>query len=345
MIELLEIESCNELFTPDGINIIKECLGYFRILAPAVLILLISIDLFTILSGRMEGKNKEEVIAKNTARTVRRIIAVILLFFVPTIVKLLLGVSGIKGALVEDPLCYNSTGTEAKGDLYAESGYSNEIKVEHVLQFQLQVQAQAAEEQSAHMQTSNGGVKYGEGNSNKRSYKTVTVNGRTYDMYNQHLLGDIAFTGGNGNMAAHGCSACAFATAVSGFRSDLTAYDAAKMVNARSFDGIKHALNLAGVSYSGPYFYNSNDFNEKRIEEMVQRIRDHLAQGKPVIALVTGGNNGGLKYASSNHFITFLGEDSDGKVIISNCRTELGDLYEIVKYYMGGGRKGVLLVG
>ena len=78
---------------------------------------------------------------------------------------------------------------------------------------------------------------------------------------------------------------------------------------------------------------------------MASLVREHLSKGKPVIALVTGGNNGENKYATNNHFITLLGETPDGKVIISNCNTEMGDLEEIIRYYLKGGRKGFLLVG
>ena len=35
----------------------------------------------------------------------------------------------------------------------------------------------------------------------------------------------------------------------------------------------------------------------------------------------------------------------NGEVIISNCGTERGDLEEIIRYYLKGGKKGFLLVG
>ena len=162
-------------------------------------------------------------------------------------------------------------------------------------------------------------------------------------MYNQTYLSDISYQGGN--LAKYGCAPIAFATAVSGFNNTIGAYEAAEMVTSRSFSGIERALDSVGVSYDGPYYYNSNDRDEERVQEMAKLVREHLEQGKPVIALVTGGNNGETKYAMNNHFITLLGETNDGEVIISNCGTERGDLEEIIRYYLAGGRKGFLLVG
>ena len=34
----------------------------------------------------------------------------------------------------------------------------------------------------------------------------------------------------------------------------------------------------------------------KKIESVLTQVRNHLSKGKPVIALITGGNNGETKY-------------------------------------------------
>ena len=82
------------------------------------------------------------------------------------------------------------------------------------------------------------------------------------------------------------------------------------------------------------------------IARVCEQVRNHFKQGKPVIALITAGNNGENKYCGSNHFITIYGEEEQGRAIIGNSRVgDYGDLEEIVRYYMGGGRKGFLLIG
>ncbi|MDD3186884.1 MAG: hypothetical protein PHD02_00195 [Bacilli bacterium] len=78
---------------------------------------------------------------------------------------------------------------------------------------------------------------------------------------------------------------------------------------------------------------------------MAAKVREHLRQGKPVIALVTGGTNGETKYAWQNHFITLLAETDDGKIVLGNSYSEYGNLEELIRYYLAGGRKGFLFVG
>lgn len=183
----------------------------------------------------------------------------------------------------------------------------------------------------------------GPGDSNGRYRKTVTNNGRTYYVYYQADFGDVPFQ--NGDLAAYGCSAVSFAIAASGFNSEITPWQAATLVRTKTFTGIKGALDKVGISYDGPYFYNSNDRNESKINSMKALVSNHLAKGKPVIALVAAGNNGETKYAHQNHFITLLGETEDGSLSLGNCATEYGSLDELVRYYLTGGRKGFLLVG
>ena len=97
--------SCNGIFTPEALELIDECLGYFRILAPVVLILMIGVDLFTAVIGMEPPGGKDEAMRKAISRTTKRIIAAILLFLIPTIVKVLLSMDGIKGNIVSDPNC------------------------------------------------------------------------------------------------------------------------------------------------------------------------------------------------------------------------------------------------
>jgi hypothetical protein len=97
--------SCNGIFTQEALDLIDECLGYFRILAPVVLILMIAVDFFTAVIGMEPPGGRDEAMRKAVSRTTKRIIAAILLFLIPTIVKVLLSMDGIKGTIVSDPNC------------------------------------------------------------------------------------------------------------------------------------------------------------------------------------------------------------------------------------------------
>lgn len=335
-------DNCNSLFTPDGLNIIREVLSWFRIIAPILLILLTAIDLATAVVNQEKSNSNSEAFGK----IVRRAIAVLLLFFVPTIIKIIFELDGVKGMFADDPLCENATGTEYKYDIYVSQKYDKKTNLTNVYEecdncSKVKKTGQTITEKNK--ETTSRGVIYGPGNSAKRSYKTVTINGRTYDMYKQPQLGDIAFDGCD--LKRCGCSAIAFASAVSGFNDSITIYDAAKMVKARTFTGIQNALSQVGIPTSGPYYYNSNDHDSAKVASLAARIREHFAKGKPVIALITGDNKGVRKYCTNNHFITLLGEDEQGNLIISNAGVELGNLEELIDQYMPGGRKGVILVG
>ena len=99
---------CGGIFTEDALNIIQECLGYFRILAPAVLIVMIAVDLFQVITSAeyMPG-GKDDSVRKATQRIFRRILAAVLLFFVPTIVSILLNLDGVKDTLEIPEDCIN----------------------------------------------------------------------------------------------------------------------------------------------------------------------------------------------------------------------------------------------
>ena len=185
---------------------------------------------------------------------------------------------------------------------------------------------------------------YGEADAAKRSKKSVTINGRTYDMYNQHDFDDVGFSGEN--VGSAGCSLIAFTQAASGFDRDLTVFDAATMFSDRTFEGIGSALDKLGISHSNIIYYNSNDYEntangKQRAQAVVDQVRSHMSEGKPVIAMTQGAPYSG----SQPHFITLFGEDENGNLITGNSRKEVGSLEELVAYSLQGGKKGFMLVG
>ena len=272
-----------------------------------------------------------------------RIIATLLLFFVPTFVKALLGMDAVKKTLQVDPLCLEAHGTEGASDvfdMFALDGTTPEGEISNTEDEPATVHMPSGGSHAA-----GGGVaSYGEGDAGKRARKTVTIKGRTYDSYLQGDFPDVGFSGQN--IAVAGCSCVAMTQAASGFNRDLTIFEAATYFSDRTFGGIGQGLTKLGIPYSDIIYYNSNDYENSangktRAQAVVDQVRAHLDQGKPAIAIVQGG-----AYAGANpHFITLFGEDENGNLITGNCRKEVGSLEELVATSLCGGRKGFMLVG
>lgn len=330
---ILETTTCDNLFTPEALKIMNDILLYFRIIAPILLILLTSIDLFKIVMTGDKGKTE-------LSNIVKRCIAVMLLFLVPTIVAAIINLDGVKSTLEIDPLCLKATGTESKSsNVYEIFGISDkETKKEH------SSGSSGSSGSSSGSGETNNKETFGECDSNKRCRKTVTIKGRTYDSYLQGDFPDVGFSGEN--IVSAGCSCVAFVQAASGFDRNITIFQGATMFRDRTFDGIASGLRQMGIPYSSIIYYNSNDYENSangktRAAQVVSQVREHLNQGKPAIAIVQGA-----PYAGANpHFITLFGEDENGNLICGNCRKEVGSLEELVANSLQGGRKGFMLVG
>ena len=337
---LAEATSCDNIFTPDALNIINEVLSYFRILAPVVLILMIAVDLFGMMISKDVTRDRQQI--HYVGRITRRIIAAILIFLVPTLVTVLLNLNGVKDVLQADPLCFKAKGTEYKTEnIYEMFGLGDgTMSSTHTHHSSGGSEGSGSSSGSG----SNNQSTFGDCDSKKRCRKTVTIKGRTYDSYLQGDFTDVGFSGQN--IAVAGCSCVAFVQAASGFNRDLTIFKGATMFSDRTFDGIAKALRQEGIPYSSIIYYNSNDYENSangktRAAAVVSQVRAHLNQGKPAIAIVQGA-----PYAGANpHFITLFGEDENGHLICGNCRKEVGSLEELVSHSLQGGRKGFMLVG
>jgi cell wall-associated NlpC family hydrolase len=114
MFNLLEIDAnCNSIFTPEALEIIREILGYFRILAPIALIIYCAIDYSTVVISE-----DSKALAQANSKIVKRAIAVVLLFFVPTIVSAILSLTPFSNSS-SDYLCDKSTGSSASSSFIA----------------------------------------------------------------------------------------------------------------------------------------------------------------------------------------------------------------------------------
>ena len=103
--------NCDGLLTADAIDMIREILNYFRILAPIALIIFIAIDF-----GSAVIAQDNEGLKKAQGKVVSRAIATALVFFIPTIIRVILGLDGVRDAIEipNDPMCgtMNSYPTE-----------------------------------------------------------------------------------------------------------------------------------------------------------------------------------------------------------------------------------------
>lgn len=335
---LASASSCNNIFTPEAMSMIREVLGYFRILAPFVLVVLIGVDLVSLMINN-EPRGHVQYISNIVFRT----IAALLVFFVPTIVSIVINLDAVKSTLAIDPLCLQANGTDSPDDIYEMFGVDGTSPKEKPSSDPTPATVHNSSS-SGNNQGSNNGETFGTPDSGKRARKTVTIKGRTYDSYLQGDFADVAFSGQN--IAVAGCSCVAMTQAASGFNRDITVFEAAKLFSDRTFGGIGQGLTKLGIPYSGIIYYNSNDYNNSangkaRAQAVVDQVRAHLDQGKPAIAIVQCG-----PYAGSNpHFITLFGEDESGRLITGNCRKEVGSLEELVANSLCGGRKGFMLVG
>jgi len=195
---------------------------------------------------------------------------------------------------------------------------------------------------------------YREGPGGARYKKTITYKARTYIIYDQHKYADIKFWG-DGNLSDNGCGPTSLAIALSGYDASITPITTANIMKRGTFERIQYALKQLGYSDEGIIYYNSNYPDQEKFQSILKQVRAHLAKGYPLIALVTHYSEndsrykscgGAHKYATTNHFMAILGEKENGELIIGNSSSgsQTGTLEEIVRCYLGGGKKGFLKI-
>lgn len=100
------LAGCKGIFTKEAWEFIGEIVDFIRIVVPIALIILASVDLA---NGMLNGKSSNEDTFKKIAY---RFVAAVLVFLVPTILKLILNLPPVKSSLnlVDDPLCEKEMG-------------------------------------------------------------------------------------------------------------------------------------------------------------------------------------------------------------------------------------------
>lgn len=101
--------SCDAILTREAADLISEVVDYIRIGVPILLIILSIIDFAGVVTSDDENAMKVA-----TSRVIKRAIAAVLVFFVPLIIRLILGIDAVSNALnlVDDPTCGVATEEE-----------------------------------------------------------------------------------------------------------------------------------------------------------------------------------------------------------------------------------------
>ena len=105
---------CNGIFTKEALDLISDILGWFRILAPVALIVLVAVDF-----GQAVLSQDNDALKKASSKVIKRAIAKVALFFIPTFVRVLINLPGVRSSIQipEDPLCGTMKSVITENDL------------------------------------------------------------------------------------------------------------------------------------------------------------------------------------------------------------------------------------
>lgn len=95
-------------------DLISDALGWFRILAPIALIVLIAVDF-----GQAVLSQENEALEKAGSKILKRALATIALFFIPTLIRVLINLPGVRNSIQipDDPLCGTMKSVITENDL------------------------------------------------------------------------------------------------------------------------------------------------------------------------------------------------------------------------------------
>ena len=97
----IEAEDCSGYLTQDAIDLSHEILSFFRILAPLFVIIFSAIDFTRAVMGKYDSK--EDALATAKIKVGKRLLACLILIFIPTILKVIL--SSIEDEIKIDASC------------------------------------------------------------------------------------------------------------------------------------------------------------------------------------------------------------------------------------------------
>ena len=303
--------SCDGLFTPEAFAIIRRILGYIQLLAPMVLIVMVSVDFGSIVfSGDPNGQSK-----KALGRSIKRTIATMCVFLTSLFVGIALSIAGFEDALVKDPFCTAATGTKASEVVNVILETPNDDSNTAPKKDPIITPGQNIPNDNLDLPRDLS-VSWGQA-SGTGYVSTVTVGNKTYKIYQQKLYAHVPYsispaTISTGSIASEGCGPTAVAIVASGYGKNLTPPDLIKYKPSDAFS-LWATMQQIGIKVSFPKKPVGNG------EVAINEIRNHLATGRPVFAVVgksKTGNPASL-YTNIYHIIVLLAE-VDGKLIIGD---------------------------
>lgn len=106
--------NCDGIFTKEALDLISDALGWFRILAPIALIILIAVDF-----GQAVLSQENDALKKAGSKILKRALATIALFFIPTLIRVLINLPGVRNSIQipDDPLCGTMKSVITENDL------------------------------------------------------------------------------------------------------------------------------------------------------------------------------------------------------------------------------------
>lgn len=100
MIEPVFAINCDAILTAEAADFIAKIFSVLRIMVPILLIVLGGVDF-----GSAVISDDKDGLKKAGTKFLKRCICGVAIFFIPLVVSVLLDITGIKGTIVDDPMC------------------------------------------------------------------------------------------------------------------------------------------------------------------------------------------------------------------------------------------------
>ena len=93
---------CSGFFTEEALDLLSDILNWVRMLVPIILIILIAVDF-----GGAVLQQDNDILKKASGKVIKRVIAAAAVFLIPTIIRVLLNLPGVRAKIQipSDPLC------------------------------------------------------------------------------------------------------------------------------------------------------------------------------------------------------------------------------------------------
>lgn len=285
---------CNESGIMNVMKIIGVLINILKIFVPLLIIVFGMIDF-----GKAVVSSDDNAIKKSASVLIRRFIAGVVIFFIPTLILSFLNILG-----------YNDIA-------YGDSFYKCTSCMFDVSTCTIDSTSLDNSGSSFNNSNSNSSNNSGNAGSNSSSnnasydgtnYHYNALNNTKFMIYNQidTRWSNLSFPGSNGvgTVGERGCNIIATAVIVSGYDNSITPYNVynSSYRSAHPYDAVNNLTN--------------HKFNCSMSSTNTTSIVNNLKDGNVYVVLVYGSSNGGSsKFTSSQHYISIIDVSSDGDYV------------------------------